>query len=82
MRMEVSNNQDDVRQHPKLLQARGLFAGDDSGDYCDCYWKPHDLLTEKVHTCIYGSHGEIAFRGQASEGSIRYVLQRIRHLNN
>ncbi len=82
MRMEASSGQGDVRQHPKLRQARACFTGDDSGDYCVCYWNPDGLLTEKVHTCIYGSHGEVAFRGQAGEESIRYVLQRIRQLNN
>lgn len=82
VKMEGATPKSDVRQNTRQSATRSLYAGVNTGEYCDCYWQHDSDLDEDVHTSIYGSQGEIVFRGQASEESIRNVLQRIRDINN
>ena len=71
----------DFRTHPNLQQAFATLGNDAPGNFCNAFWLVRDGLVEEVHASIWGTLGEVVIHTQASEESIRHVLQRVRSLN-
>lgn len=80
MELRSHSSAADIRQD-ELLENAATALDTAEGAHCNCRWRPAAGLAEEVHTHIFSPKGEVSVLGQVTEGSVRYVLQRIRELN-